>query len=181
MGGMNKLPGAGRMRLDAFVEGNLLWASKAVLDYDARKSVMTSEEKYDLSRANKAIKPVLGRLCAKLKTDKDFTDLRDLIEASYIIGGLTMLTKIQPKIASKQGGKTGGEKSAKTRNDKADMEWRNEGFRLAQSYLRTHPTAPYTDIATHIDNHFKGESPRSYDTYKKQVSAWFKHGKLKRP
>jgi hypothetical protein len=172
---------ANRRRLYNFASEMLLQSPQDVLDNDLMNNVMSEGEKSILLRSHKSITPSLDSVCAKLQTDADYAALYTLLEAVFNIGALTTISSAQIKMVGKVTGAKGAKISKKTREEKANKQWRQEALELAVRYLEKYPNAPMTDIANYIDGHFKGENPRSYDTYKKQVSVWFKDGTLKRP
>lgn len=178
---MKTLPGAGKSRLDIFVNGNLIWFAKTFLEHNkSARQKLTDEQKRDLERTYKIIKPAYDHLLSKLSNDTDHTSLFELLKAAYLLGGYSTPADLQRSVISKREGKSGGIKSGEKRKEQAQQEWHGEAKKLAEKKLQEDPNAPIATIAGYIEDHFKGPHLRSYDTFKRQVAIWLKDGTLKR-
>ncbi len=174
--------GAGQLRLDMIVEGNLLKNAAGALEYEkrAQKRLMEDDERVALLRALKHIPIAMKHLRKSLTNDDDFLAVYRLVESAYAVGALTQVTDAMPKIAAMGPGSEGGKKGSVTRANKAANGWRIEGLRLAQECVAAIPSASQRKIADHICAKYSGGEKFSYETCRKQVSEWIVQKKLQK-
>jgi hypothetical protein len=177
--------GAGQLRLDMTVEGNLLRNAAGALKFNEdKKCVLTDEERARLTQVLKHVPIAMSHLRKSLTDDDDFLAVYRLVESAYIVGALTQITDAMPKIAAIAPGSEGGKKGSVTRAEKAANGWRIEGLRLAQEYAAANPPVSQRkrlsqrQIADHICEKYTGDEQFSHESCRKQVAEWIKQGKL---
>ncbi len=171
--------GAGQLRLDMIVEGNLLLNAAGALKFNEdKRCVLTDEERARLTQVLKHVPIALGYLRKSLTDDDDFLAVYRLVESAYIVGALTQITDAMPKIAAMAPGSEGGKKSAEVRAAKDMQGWHVEGLRLALECVASDPSASLDTIATHMETNLKGDDAREFSACRSAVRRWRASGKL---
>ncbi len=105
-------------------------------------------------------------------TEKECDAVYRLVRAAYYIGGMALKPWFEAN-ADKLNGQRGAGKSVKTRENKADEEYRNEALMLANHYIAMNPgPLNIAKTAQYIDDHIKSEHVKSLDTYKRAVKKF---------